>query len=415
MEFEWTDIDPVADLLPSTGWLGKYMEFTQGLQACARFRFFSAACVLGSIVNNKVYLQRGDEGLLPRLFPNPWIILLGPPGQGNKTSTINQAVDIAVEASVTLKVLSDKLTPESLVKALSDVQTTVKISDAEKITIPRLDAVGLIKAPEASVLFGKQQYNVGMVSLITDLYDYRKEWSSETIMRGRNVLRNICLSIIAGSTPDWLRSMFPQDAFTGGFVSRFILVEMPPTYLKRIGWPKSPDSVGRKDLISDLAGMESLKGEMLWGDGCRGKYIASYENLRPTGDKQIDAYKGRYVEHVLKLGMVLAVSEKNMTLEIHHYETAEKVLDTLMTEVMPRIEFLTTHPRMSLSHEVTNLLRRFPKMSERELLRRLYKSLEHGEAQFYESLRVLTRAGIIKQTGGKPSNYIYELTKRKND
>ena len=163
------EFDSLEDHLPKGGWLGEYLKFTSGLESCPRFRFFSACCIMGALVNNHVWVQRGDEGLLPKLFPNPWVILLAPPGRGHKTATINMACNALDQASPNVRVLADKLTPETLVKNLS-----APVTEGERIRIGPRDATGLIKAPEISVFFGKQQYNVGMVSLITDLYDFRE-------------------------------------------------------------------------------------------------------------------------------------------------------------------------------------------------------------------------------------------------
>jgi hypothetical protein len=405
---KWTDKDKLENLLPTKGWLGSYLNFSRNLQACPRFRFFSASVVLGAATQNKVWIQRGDEGLLPKLFPNPWVMLLGPPGYGNKTQTINMAVNCLHQSCDDVKILSDKLTPESLVKALSepvDIKDTIRVG-------PR-DATGLIKAPELSVIFGKQQYNTGMVSLITDLYDYREEWVSETIMRGRNVLKHVCISIIGGSTPDWLQTMLPQDAFTGGFMSRFIIVEMPPTYLKMEGWPVKPeDGGGWEELKQELAEIAKIRGRMEWTDESKGLYIKHYEALRPTGDRQRDAYRVREVEQILKVAMVLSLSEKSLVLEGEHFTRAQQILDGLMLETESRILHLTTHPRMSLVQEINELLLKFGEKSERDLIRHFYRTLSYGENQFHEAISVLLRAGMIKREG-KPGDYVYK-TKGEN-
>lgn len=404
----WTQEDSLSPLIPKTGWLGDYIKFSSNLQACERFRFFSASCALGAVVNNKVWLQRGDEGLLPKLFPNPWIMLLGPPGFGNKTQTINMAVNCVQQACPGVKLLSDKLTPESLVKALSE-----PIAEADIIKIGPRDATGLIKAPELSVIFGKQQYNTGMVSLITDLYDYREEWTSETIMRGKNVLRHICLSIIGGSTPDWLQSMLPQDAFTGGFMSRFILVEMPITYLNLVGWPTiPPDTGGWAGLIDGLRRIERFKGEMQWSKAAKDEYIRIYEGLRPTGDRQRDAYYVREVEQALKVAMTIELSKSSMILSGESFLAARAVLGGLMDETSERISHLTTHPRMSLVQEIQDSLIKFGQITERQLLKRFYKQLSHGEPQFYEAISILCKAGIVDRMG-KHGEYFYKLRKDK--
>lgn len=401
---KWTDFDPLEPLLPKKGWLYDYLHFGRNLQACARFKFFSAICVMGAIVNNRVWLQRGAPGLLPKLFPNPWVMLLGPPGFGNKTQSINMAVNCMHQACPAIKLLSDKLTPESLVKSLSE-----PVDEKDIIKIGPRDATGLIKAPELSVIFGKQQYNTGMVSLITDLYDYREEWVSETIMRGKNILRHICISVLGGSTPDWLQSMLPQDAFTGGFMSRFVLVEMPPTYLNLKAWPDhAEDSKGWDSLLDGLRRIERMQGEMVWSGTAKERYVQDYEGLRPSGDRQKDAYRVREVEQVLKVAMGIELSQGSMTLQGDTYEQARQILDGLMDETSSRITHLTTHPRMSLVQEIQDALMKFGKMSERELLKRFYRQLSYGEGQFYESLNILVRSGVVEKLG-KAGAYHYVL------
>lgn len=399
-----TDRDPIADILPKGGWLGKYVRFSSPLEACTRFQFFTACCILGSVLNNRVYLHRGDADLLPKLFPNPWVLLLAPPGRGHKTSTINMGVNCLMQACPEVRLLADKLTPESLVKALSEPV------EKEQIRIGPRDATGLIKAPELSVFFGKQQYNVGLVSLITDLYDYREEWASETIMRGKSVLRHNCISIIGGSTPDWLQTMLPQDAFTGGFMSRYIIVEMPPTYFKRVAKPLGVDDVTWQDLVQGLHHFSSVTGEMTWTTSGDAAYEKFYETLRPTGETQRDAYQERETEQLIKIAMLLALSEDEMEVDETHMYKSRELMHLLMEETAPRIERLTTHPRMKLVQEILDYLKQYKSMSEKQLLTKLYRGLSHGELQFREAIRILLLTGKIEKEG-PPTDPTYRLKK----
>jgi len=396
--------DPIMQVLPTSGWLADYVKFTSPLEACTRFHFFSACCILGAVLNNKVYIHRGDHDLLPKLFPNIWVILLAPPGRGHKTSTINLSLNFLQMACPEVRILADKLTPESLVKALAEPQ-----DESEAIRIGPRDATGLIKAPELSVFFGKQQYNNGLVSLITDLYDYREEWISETIMRGKMVLKRNVISILGGSTPDWLQTMLPQDAFTGGFMSRFVIVEMPPNYLRRRAFVTKPEEVTFKKLIEGLAQFNEIKGEIKWTQNGLKTYVDYYESLLPTGDVQRDAYQERETEQILKLAMLLAISEHRMKVDSIHMNHAKRILNFLMKEAEPRIEKLTTHPRMRLVQEIQDILRTVKKISRKALLKRVYRNLNHGEAQFQEAIRILTMTGIIT-LDGNPNNPIISLT-----
>jgi len=389
-----TTHDSTEDLIPTEGWLAEYVKFSRGLEACPRFRFFTACCILGAAINNRVWIQRGDEGLLPRLHPNLWILLLAPPGQGHKTSTINMGVNCLTQACPSCRLLADKLTPESLVKALS-----APIGAEESIRIGPRDATGLIKAPELSVFFGRQQYNVGLVSLITDLYDYREEWSSETIMRGKNVLKNVCISLSGASTPDWLQTMLPQDAFTGGFMSRFVIVEQPTTYFKRKAFPTKAPEDDWGAVVRGLSIISSLKGPMEWSKESKENYIIFYEKLVPTGDIQRDAYQEREAEQILKLGMLLALSQGRLTLDGEDITLAKKLLESLMVETAPRIERLTTHPRMALIQEIQDLLKRHGPMTEQQILKTVVRGLAGGEMQFKETIRLLRMADIVNVEG----------------
>jgi hypothetical protein len=383
--------DRIEAILPHSGWLGDYLRFTEGLEACPRFRFFTACCTLGAAINNRVYIYRGDEELLPKLFPNLWIILLAPPGRGHKTSTINMAVNCLQAARPDVRMIADKITPESLVQALS-----APVTDKEILRIGPRDATGLIKAPELSVFFGKQQYNTGLVSLITDLYDYREEWSSETIMRGKNVLKHICISIMGGSTPDWLQKMLPEDAFTGGFMSRFVICEMPPNYLKRIAYPIKLEGRAWDKVVEHLSYLSDQEGEMGWTPDCAQYYKEYYEGMIPTGEVQKDAYREREPEQILRLSMLLALSEKRMHIEKADFLKSQEIFTTLMSETDPRIERLTTNPRMSLTQDIQCLLKQFGSLSEEELMQKTYRSLTLGEGQFFEALRVLKMAKVIE-------------------
>jgi hypothetical protein len=402
-------IDAISEFLPIDGWLGDYLEFTNNLEACPRFRFFSAACIMGAAINNQVWLQRGDEGLLSRLMPNLWVVLLAPPYRGHKTSTINMAVNCLIEAYEDVRILADKLTPEAIVHALSS-----PMSPKEMIRIGPRDATGLIKAPEMSVLFGKQQYNTGMVSLITDLYDYRSEWRSETIGRGKETLKNNCLSIIAGSTPKWLQSMIPQDAFTGGFMRRFVIVEMPQTFNKRIAEPSKPKGTAWESIVESFKKFKRIEGKMEWSAEGKEYYKEYYEAFVPTNDEQYDAYMEAESEQALKLAMLLEINQYSIVLSKTSIQKARKILASILPETRSRIQSLTTHPRMHLIQEIKELFEQQPKITETEMLNRVYRSLSQGERQFYEALSIMKTSGMIEPV--KEGNvYAYQLKGVKND
>jgi hypothetical protein len=384
-------LDPIKQHLPKEGWLAEYINFTTGMEACSRFNFFGACCVLGAAINNKVWIQRGDKDLLPKIFPNIWVILLAPPGRGHKTTVINMACNALLAARDDTRILADKITPEYLVKMLAQPS-----SGKDMIRIGPVDATGLIKAPELSVFFGKQNYNIGLVSLITDLYDYRETWVVGTVGRGKEVLKNVCISVMGGSTPQWFQTMLPQDAFSGGFMSRFVLVEMPTNYFKRETFPKSPDSIKWIDLVKRLRELSSIEGEMVWGEGAVEAYEKIYESTLPIGEPQIDAYREREPEQVLKLAMLIVLSKGNLTLTWEELTQAKRIIEMLKLETIPRIERITTTPNMQVIQEIKDLLKINGEMEDVQILKGIYRSLTHGENQFKDALKLAIKVGEIQ-------------------
>lgn len=401
----FTQHDPIEEFLPTEGWLANYVEWGKNLEVCSRFRFFAACSVLGAAINNRVFIQRGAPGLLPKLFPNIWVLLLAPSGQGHKTSTVNMALKILTKAHPQVRILSDKITPEALVKALSAPKT-----QSELIRIGPRDATGLIKAPELSVFFGKQQYNTGLVSLITDLYDFREEWKSETIMRSQIVLRNVCISVLGGSTPKWLQSMLPQDAFTGGFMSRFAIIEMPPTYLRRVPSPEA-SMVDVDMLVEGLREVGSHSGEMQWtSDGLK-EYEEQYEKMIPSGEEQKDAYMERIPEQTIKLAILLALAQNRLSVGAGDMIKARQIFDCLSKETLPRIDHLSIHPRMRMVQVILGHLDKARDgLTKSELYSLTYKDLSHGEMQFLEAMRILNYTGQIRRDDSRDqSNPTYHV------
>jgi hypothetical protein len=74
---------------------------------------------------------------------------------------------------------------------------------------------------------------------------------------------------------------------------------------------------------------------------------------------------------------------------------------------------------MHLTLQIQQTLRLYGQVSEDELMKKVYKDLSLGERQFYETLNVLAKAGIIRPVrlnpGEHPRKWAYELAKVKKE
>lgn len=296
-------------ILPQSGLLRQYIDYTSRSEAPLAYHVFSFLCAVGSVLNRRIWFDMGYY----RLYPTLGIIILGPSGI-KKTSAANIAVDILQKLGL-VKIYSEKLTPEALIDAMKGE-----------------NAVGLIYAPEMAVFLNKQQYNEGLVQLITRFMDCPDMWESGTIGRGKSVIRNIAISSIMCSTPDWFVSSTPSDSFGGGFVARNLLVVQQTS--ARCEPIPDPGNVGLRDAIGDrLAALHTLEGEIKFDARAYARYSDWYrgqhqDEIRHPAHELLATYHNRKPDHLKRIAICLHMAEhESFELCASCFEMAIELLD----------------------------------------------------------------------------------------
>jgi hypothetical protein len=295
-------------LLPSKGYFRRYIEFTRRSEAPLVYHFFCALVGLAATINRRVWFDMGYY----RLFPSMGVIILGPSGL-KKTSAANIIVDIIQELQIT-KVYSEKLTPEALVEAMKGEQAT-----------------GLIYAPEMSVFLSRQRYMEGIIPLITRFMDCPDHWESGTIMRGKSVLRNVAISTLMCTTPDWFVSNTPEDTFGGGFVARNILV-LQNDSPRSEPIPEPGDPTAREKIMFELAFLHSLEGEISFDKRSKKKYFDWYKwHKDATKDPEhelLSTYLQRKPDHAKRIAILFHIAEHgDLNLCSECFDRAVAILD----------------------------------------------------------------------------------------
>jgi hypothetical protein len=296
-------------LVPASGWLHDYIEWTRQTEPPTAFHFFVGAATLGATLGRNVSFDKGAY----EVFPNLCVMIVAPSGRCRKTSACNLGIRLYGKTGGTL--LADKTTPEAFVDALKTQEK----------------ATALIYAPELAVFLGKQKYNEGMVPLLTSLFDCPKEWTSKTIGRGETTLTNVALSALLCSTIDWIQTGIPKDAFGGGFMSRFLFVVQEST-ARSFPLPPPLNDEQRKMLISTLLRVKAKKGVFHFSPAANAWYLHWYRT-RPSlrGDKQYAGYFERKPDHIIRLAMIMRTSIDRDSLELTDIDLmhAEKILHWL--------------------------------------------------------------------------------------
>jgi hypothetical protein len=201
------------------------------------------------------------------------------------------------------------------------------------------DSCGYLVADELSTLLGKKQYGAdSLIVTLTTLYDGKSEYSSGSVLRGKRELRDISLSCMFGSTTDWVRDNMSESVLTGGFLPRCTMVYRAPIEEggRVYSIPKPLDPIVRDELAQSLVSLATGQfsnpdstritpsgsvvrpSEMTTTTFMHADTMREYEDwyadykkfLVGMPDVKGSGYIARKPEHVLKLAMILALSEQ---------------------------------------------------------------------------------------------------------
>lgn len=369
--------EPFDKLLPPTGWLAKYMQYTRTAEGSSVFQFFTGITALGAALKRNVWMAKGHYQILPTLQ----ILLVAPSGKARKTSTANIGIRVLRKLG-NVNIIADKTTPEALIDSL--IETGDNSSQA------------LVYAPELAVLLGRQKYNEGMVALLTSLFDSPEEFSTRTKGIGAISLRNIALSFIGASTSDWLITTIPADAFGGGFMSRLLFIAQEDTP-RCFPLPIEPE--GEKELIAELADIVStVRGEIVLSQAARTSfslwYIATKHHV--PEDAKMSGYHERKPDHLLRLALLLTCAEKGRSVEVVHIKRALSILDFVEVEMLKVFKKLGMRGAGIDQERMVHILR--ASGGTLDVHKLMEKNLEFlSVRQFKEILETLEMAKIVEQ------------------
>lgn len=406
--------DGIEPFIPKEGLFRLYHDYTANNEICSRFRFFSFAAAMGSIVRRKVYFQRSTYSLFPTLYPNLWIILVAPQGRGHKSAALSVAKKLIQRLPENLqpRLMASKLTPEALVKALAAQALTVemlKAVDPMMLSILKKPAQALLYSSELGVLLGKEKYNQGMIALLTDLYDTPNEWQSETVMRGDQRLYDVCLSVMGASTPDWMQTMLPSDAFKGGFMSRLFLVGYPETWHVRIADPPPPPEEIGNELVRRLTEIARLEGEIKWTPSARDYFQDWYITLEDPDPGPKAAYLERKQDQLLRLSILLQLSwAPSLSLTRDAIEAALGIIHSVEPDALRMVEYIAVEPRMRIVQRIVEMIQARGTITEGELMNEVWRYLQRPQ-EFEETISMLIKTKrIVQGFGDEGCHYTYK-------
>lgn len=290
-------------------WIKAYQMYTADTEPPAVYHTWVAISVIAGALQRKVEMHWGHDVI----YPNMYIILLGPSGRCRKGTAISIGKELLQNISgVTLT--SESITREALIRAMKGAVVNYTAPDG---AIRQQCPITCI-SPELSVFLGQQ--DIKFIANLTDWYDSQKEWTYETKGAGIDKIQGVSFNLLGATAPDWLPSMLPQEAVGGGFTSRciFIVAENKEKTIPRPTFTPAMQRL-RGALIGDLQAIANLSGKIEFDEEATALYEKWYKEqetrLRigklPIDDPRFTGYCERRATHIKKISMVVCASRSD--------------------------------------------------------------------------------------------------------
>lgn len=306
-----TSDEEFEEIIPDSGFLYRYKEYTKLIESPMSYNIFSALAVCGAALGRRVFLDMEFF----KVWPNFCVVLTGPTGLVAKTTAVDIATDIVRDCCL-CPILADQLTPSMMMSELS-----------------KKGGHHFIYAPELSNFLDKEKFNEALITRLIRLLDCPEEYVVATQMRQEELITNVALTILAGTTPDQMITSMPKQVISSGFMNRFLWVMEMDTDRDFPLASKGPFEIEIKRAVKRL---ETFKGKFGWSGGVpQGKAYQRYDNwyrlrratLRKIEDETVRSAIQRGKVHILKMAMLLSLVEyDSMEFEEKAIEIAEKLL-----------------------------------------------------------------------------------------
>jgi hypothetical protein len=336
-------------------WLDSYVAYAEGVSPMTPNTFHESAglWLISAAIARRLVLNMAFD----KIYPNLWVAWVAPSTLWGKSTSMNLARRIALNAYAHLLTPED-MTPEGLVLDMAGNEPAnlgqIRMDDQQGWQDRRnFSAQRAWTLDEFSGLLASsgRDYNAGLIETLMRFYDCTEKYDRLTAGRGMQCIHSAYLSLLAASTPTALAMHLNSERLWGmGFWPRFGILapessrpdwkeprdQDPPTVLSkqikelydRLPKPRWPDPV--PDIPVTL-------GEGVYQTWNAYNKIMRFDMLTDELDQRLWAAYGRLPVHILKVAMLLASLDWQDTpgprIEMRHLTRSMMIVETWRTSL----------------------------------------------------------------------------------
>jgi len=392
--------------MPRTDFIKTFCSLSKNTEIPLDFSLWTGLFSIAAVLGRDVWLDMGQY----KIFPNQYLILVAGSGRCRKSTSIGLSEDALRAIDPPLNVISQKITPEALIEAMKFERPEGTDSSVVKFHSQTEKSEGIIIADELSMFLNKSSYESGLGSLLIPLWDCKGVVEYRTKGRGIEFLPNVCLSILAGSTVDWIKTAIPEGAIGGGLTSRmlFIYVDQPTDPFAITSFSQDKQDAADR-VVDDLQEISTLSGPFSCTKEAWEMYHTLYNEFFESSDlyddKYLSGYASRRFIHFFKVAMISSVSEgSSLLIEVRHLEAAEWLMKRVEKSLRRVIRLITTSDQGTMIDFVLRLIAQDEQLTRSELVRKVSHRITGAELNVI--IETLIHAGQVMTTSnGKATFY----------
>lgn len=390
-------------------WLDAYLEYTSNTESPTSYHIWCGLSTIAGALQRRVYLKWGIGQVI---YPNLYVILVGPSGRTRKGVALGIAKDLLRQVPGVTVCPESSSGKQSTILVMKDAK--LDFTDPTDSLIKTHCSVTAF-SEELSVFLG--QGDISYLSALTDWYDSKDDWEYRTIGRGTDSIKGVCLNLVGGTAPDWIQSMLPQEAVGGGFTSRVIFIVeerkkqvVPEPYIT----PREEKLQGM--LLKDLERIGKMSGQMTMSKECRDAYVDWYvtesgkaDRGKPAvDDPRFAGYNERRATHLRKILMCCSAARSDdLLITRDDFDRAESLLRNAEVNMGKTFGGLGKGRNSDSTETIKNYIERFGITTRKTILQKFYRDVDAFTLNNIEE--TLRQMGCIKiKISPKTQDKIYE-------
>jgi hypothetical protein len=384
-------------------WVEQYISLiAPSSESPLAYIFWSAATTVSTVMKRNCYVGRGTY----KLYPNLYTVLVGRPGIGKGTA-IKPAINLMKEAKVA-NTLSGRITIEYVLERMATGWPAPMLGGSMKIGN---ESNCMIYSTELSVFLSASP---NTLPILCDIWDFDEgEFDYGTRHKGEFKIKNPCLTLLGGSTQEWLISSIPSSAVGGGFTRRVNFV-VANDREKLLPWPVVQNHSSIRDgLIMDLQAISRLRGEFHFASDVRPLFEACYsKDSNPTeyDDEATTSYKTSLWAQVVKLAMCMSAARgDDMIINKDDFRKAYDAIMIVADNVTKVFRGVGESEMAIVTDKVLRFLESKGMANRQEILRSLWRDVTHEDLDKILAT-LLTGAVIYEVQQGRNTMYAVKAT-----